>query len=112
MILRVCINSSKQLRRSFHLVTADPDTHDMTVLVADRELENFLRFFHSKMASSIEDPEQGNSEVARSADPSTLKSFEDGREVLLSIKTHTNRDVYLGMQHCLFFQSLHESVRR
>ena len=83
----------------------------MAVLVADSKLENFLSLLDAKVASTIEKPQQGNSEVAGPPRSAKLQALKDGGKVLLAKQADANRDVHLGVQYIFFLQALHEAVR-
>ena len=82
----------------------------MTIPVARRELEDFLRFFDSEVAGCIENPQQRNTEVARAAGATALETLEDGGEILLAIKADANRNIDLRVQYGFFLQPLHQAI--
>src|SRR3954463_554018 len=110
VVLGVGIHAAKQLRWRLHLVPANADTDDVTVLVTRRQFEDLLRFFHSKMPRGIKNPKQRYAEIPCPARASPLQSFEDGRKILLAEKADSHRDVDLGMEYALFLKLLHQPV--
>ncbi len=106
----VGVDATEKFRRSFHFVTANTDADDVAILIAHRKFENFLRFFHAEVARGVEDPEQGDAEVACAVGTPALHAFENGGEILLAEQAHAHCHIDLGMQHVLFLEPLHEPV--
>jgi hypothetical protein len=104
------IGVAKKFRRRFLLVAADADADDFAIVIANGKLKDFLRGLRAELADCVEDPEQRNPEVARTAGASAIKAFEDGGEILLAPEADADRNVNLGVQNVFFFQTLHQAV--
>src|SRR6202044_2252307 len=89
----VSIHAAKKFRRSLLLVAANSNANNIPVLIAHRQLKNFLRLFHAKMPRRIKNPEQGNAKVPRAPRTSSLQAFKDRGEILLTKKAHTHRHI-------------------
>src|SRR5579871_326647 len=110
IVFRVSVNAAEKLWWSFLLVPAYANADHMPVVIAHGKLEYLLCCFHAKMPGGVENPQQGNAEVACPARPPALQAFKDCREVLLSIQTDSNRDIDLGMKNIVLLQALHQAV--
>ena len=88
----------------FHLVAANANSYDVAIVVASRELKNFLRLLDSELPDGIEDPQQRDAEISRAPSAAPFQSFKNGGEILLAPKAHADRNVNLRMQNIFFFQ--------
>ena len=112
VIFGVGVDTAKKLWRRLDLIASDADSHDVAVLVVRSELEHFLCFFDAEVAGRVENPEQRDAEIARSAGASAFESFKDCLKILLAVKAHTDRDIDFSVQNIFFFQLLHQAVGR
>src|SRR5579859_4837371 len=106
----IAIEIFERLGRAAAFVTADTDSYNVALSVADREFEDALCRLDSKVADRVEDPENRDAEVALAALASALNAFEHRLEVMLPPMHDSDRDIYLGMQHPLLVQPLHHPV--
>src|ERR1700691_4680629 len=104
------VSVAKQLGRRFLLVASDADADDLAVVIADGQLEDFLRGLGPELAAGVEDPYQGDAEVASATGPAAIEALEDGSKILLTPEADSDRDVDLGVEHVFFFQPLHQAV--
>src|SRR3982074_128078 len=63
-----------------------------------------------KLADRVEDPQQGNAEVALPLLASAIQAFEDGLEILLAPQTDSHGHVHFGMEHVFPFELFHQAV--
>src|SRR6266550_5903886 len=80
----VCINVAKKFGACLLLVTANSETGDTAVLVADRELRYPLRFQRAELTHCIENPEQRRAKVLLAPLAAALHAFKDHIEILLA----------------------------
>ena len=111
VILGVAVDAAKQFWRSLLLISADAYSDNMAIAVAHGQFEHLLGGFNAEMACSVKNPQQRDAKVAGALGTSALEAFEDGREVLLAVETHSNGHVDFRMQGVFFFQVLHQAVR-
>src|SRR5438045_5000559 len=111
VIRRVSVDAAKQFRRSFDLISSNANADYVAILVANRELKNFLRLFHSEVPRSVKNPKQGNSKLACAARASAFQAYKKGGEILFAIKADAHRHVNFRMQAVLSVQSLHQAIR-
>ena len=104
------VGIAKKFGWGFLLIAADADGDYVAVVILNRELEDFLRGFGAELADGVEDPEQGDAEVACATGAAAVEAFEDGGEILLAPEADSDRNIHFGVQHAFFFQALHQAV--
>src|SRR2546423_2006398 len=110
MIFGLRVNFLEKLWRGSALVSADPNSNDVALLVLNCLVKYLGSGFNSEMADGRKNPEQRNSKIAFPAQSSSFKSLEHLIEILLPPLHPTHRDIHLTMQHVLRMQTLHELV--
>src|ERR1019366_1171194 len=61
------VGVAEKFWRRFLLVAADADGDDLSVMIANGKLEDFLGAVGSELAHGVEDPDERDAEVARAA---------------------------------------------
>src|SRR5579859_1638668 len=86
MVLGIRVHTAEKFGRSLQFISADTDADHMLVLVACRQLEYFLCLLYAEVASGVENPQEGDAEIARAAAASTLEAFKNRGEILFAIE--------------------------
>src|SRR5580698_8093042 len=89
------IDVAKQLWTGLGLVSANPESHDVSRFVTSRQFGYDLRFIRSELTHGVEDPQQRDSKVTFTPLPPALQTFEYCHEVLLAPQTHAHRHINL-----------------
>src|SRR6267154_1270871 len=84
------VGVAEKLGRSFLLVAANADAYNFAVVITNRKLENCLRGLRAELADRVENPDKGNTEVARATGTATIQTLEDGAEILLAPQADTH----------------------
>ena len=110
VVCGIRVGITKKFGRSFLLIAAHANGGDMAITATYRPSEDIARCAGAEVADRIENPEQGNAEVALAPLAATFHAFEDGRRNPAPPQAHSHRYVDFGMKHVLGFELSHQPV--